>query len=151
MSEPTVMIGNDHYRIVTGADGPKLEKLLFKSNSLGPTKPVTMYGSLYIVFRDSVVMGWREASTAWQALEASFGHPHNPLYSVTLWDHCKYSVQQEALDEGRIDGKIWEGCPDCQALIKQLNEQIVKLTDELAAYKSIEIVTLAPVETPHAR
>lgn len=128
---------------------PTLRPLLLKSSD-GPPKPDAP-GVIFIVYREDEILGWREAGTAWQALEASFGHPHNPRYRVIKWDECKHSVQSEALEAGRIDGKIWEGCPDCQGLIKMLNEQIVKLTDELASYKSIEIVNVAQLEMPHVR
>lgn len=107
---------------------PTLRPLLLKSN--GPLKPVD--GGVFIVYRQDEVMGWVGAMSAWQAIEMSFGHPHNPMYRAIAWEHVKQEAQLLALDEGRIEGRIWEGCPDCQALISQLNEQIVKLTSELA-------------------
>lgn len=87
-------------------------------------------GTIYILFREDVVMGWREAMTASQALSLSFGHPHNPKYKAVTWDHNKLERQQEAIEEGRIDGRIWEGCPDCMALIESLNARIVALEEE---------------------
>lgn len=90
-------------------------------------------GTIYILFREDVVMGWREAMTASQALSLSFGHPHNPKYKAITWDHNKLERQQEAIEEGRIEGRIWEGCPDCQALIESLNSRIVTLSNELEA------------------
>jgi hypothetical protein len=151
MSRTVITIdGVDYEAIPTpGRPGfPTLRPLLLKSN--GPERPVES-GGVFIVYRQDEVMGWVAAMSAWQAIEMAFGHPHNPMYRAAAWEHVKHDIQAIALDEGRIEGRIWEGCPDCQSLISQLNEQIVKLTDELASRKSIEIIHIATPEMSHAR
>jgi len=149
MAEPIISIGDKQYLLKSDERGKLSLELLLKSNG-EPPRPLDT-GGVFLVYRDDIVMGWVQAMTAWQALTIAFGHPHNPRYRAISWECSKHEARQDALDEGRIEGRIWEGCPDCQALIDTLNEQIVKLTDELARTKSIEIVNLSSPSVTHAR
>jgi len=101
--------------------------------------PKPIDGPIFILWKDDEIIGWVNTMNAYQALCLAFHRPESERYKAISWTCCKVSEQQDALDEGRILGKVIDGC-DCieSKNLRHENSRLVRLLDEA----SLELTVL---------